>query len=337
MRLLIFTQTVDDNDPVLGFFVEWLQSFGAHIEQGTVVCLRAGSYTLPRNLDVVPLTSRTSIARALEVCRLSYQRRKQYEAVFIHMNPEYAVVAGWLWRLLGKRAVLWYTHKNVNIRLRIAVHFVHAVVTASPESFRLPSNKVHVLGHGISIASPRLRTAPSATLKIVTAGRISPTKHLLDILQAVKQLCDQGVPVALTIIGEPIGIQEQAYQQTLAAYAREVGIESRVRFRGAVPHLHIGEALVEADVFVNLSSTGSLDKAVLEAIVAGVVPVTSNEAFRAMLQPYGLYIETRESTAVAQVIRKAAGMDIHELQERVKQEHSLARLVPRLVEILARP
>lgn len=61
--------------------------------------------------------------------RLTYARRfraliknyvREYDEVFVHMNPEYIVLGGLFWRMHGKRIVLWYVHKSVTMWLRLA-------------------------------------------------------------------------------------------------------------------------------------------------------------------------------------------------------------------------
>ena len=55
MKLLITTQTVNINDPVLGFFHRWLKEFAENCEQVTVICLQVGEYQLPPNVKVISL------------------------------------------------------------------------------------------------------------------------------------------------------------------------------------------------------------------------------------------------------------------------------------------
>ncbi|VAW33214.1 hypothetical protein MNBD_CPR01-313, partial [hydrothermal vent metagenome] len=176
-KLLIVTQTIDENDPVLGFFVRWVEEFAKHAESVEVICLNLGKSDLPKNVRVHSLgkervsgadntgnieqaqSTAPSFARrcalratyAIRFIRLVWRLRNNYDTVFVHMNPEYFVLAGKLWRLMRKRTALWYTHKSVDLKLRIAVLFANIVFTASPESFRLKSNKVHVVGHGIDL------------------------------------------------------------------------------------------------------------------------------------------------------------------------------------------
>src|SRR3989344_551624 len=134
MRLLICTQAVDRNDPVLGFFHRWIEEFSPHAEKVTVICLRKGEYDLP-NIEVIALSERGRLLRAIELLSIVFRRRREYDTVFVHMNPEYIVAAGWLWRILGKKVALWYAHKSVDLKLRIATTFAHIICTASKGSF----------------------------------------------------------------------------------------------------------------------------------------------------------------------------------------------------------
>lgn len=152
MRLLVCTQTVDRNDPVLGFFHSWLLEFGKQCEKVVVICLKEGEHSLPSTVEVYSLGKEKGALRLVRWMRalvFIVVLRKKYDAVFVHMNPEYIVLGGPLWRLWGKRVVLWYVHRSVTLRLRIATLFANAIATASKKSFRLKSKKIKILGHGI--------------------------------------------------------------------------------------------------------------------------------------------------------------------------------------------
>ena len=51
------------------------------------------------------------------------------------------------------------------------------------------------------------------------------------------------------------------------------------------------------DLFVNLSDTGSLDKAVLEAMACGLKILTSNEAFKSVLKEENITDKNLENIA----------------------------------------
>lgn len=264
MKLLICTQVVDSQDPILGFFHEWLAEFAKHSESIIVVCLRKGEYALPKNVEVVALGREFKFTRALEVCSIAFGRRNEYDAVFVHMNPEYLIAAGWLWRTLGKRIGLWYTHKSAGLRLRIAEFFARIIFTASSESFRLPSRKVHSIGHGIDTDFFRPDPNVSRESHFLSVGRLMKTKrHDLAIRAA------HDARVALRIAGEG------PEREQLESLAREFGV--KVAFLGPLGREALRAEYRRAARLIHRSETGSLDKVVLEAAACGC-PVESTDS-----------------------------------------------------------
>ncbi len=294
MRLLITTQAVDANDPVLGFFVRWVEEFATHCEQVTVICLRKGEYQLPPNVRVFALGSTGKISRAYKLIKGAYKFHGNYDAVLVHMNPEYLVAAGWLWRLLGKRTVLWYMHKSVDTKLRIATLLVNAVVTASKESFRLPTKKLTVLHHGIDTAYFSPDPSVPRGGHWLSVGRLSRSKRHDRI---IREAAEAGT--ALRIAGEG---PERA---NLEALAKELG--ARVEFLGGRMHAQLRDEYRRAALFVHRSETGSLDKVVLEALACGCPISTSDPALK--------FLE-------------------HEGSDYVRAHHSLSALIPRILEVL---
>ena len=128
MKLLITTQAVDLDDPVLGFFHRWLVEFSKHCESIHVICLKEGRHELPANVFVHSLGKESGASRLRYVARFYryiWKYKNEYDTVFVHMNPEYIVLGGLLWRIGGKRIGLWYVHKSVSVRLRIAAVFTN--------------------------------------------------------------------------------------------------------------------------------------------------------------------------------------------------------------------
>lgn len=343
MRLLITTQAVDKNDPILGFFHRWIEEFAAQVEHVEVICLREGEHTLPANVRVHSLGKEhgaaSRAAYAWRALRLAWRLRREYDAVFVHMNPEYLITAGWLWALLRKPRALWYTHKSVNLRLRLGVFWANVVFSASKESFRLPTKKLQVLGHGIDLTqfAPRQRAAvPDGMLRIFTASRISATKRLSEMLEALDALEVQGVPFTFTVAGEPATEPDRAYAEELKRSIAARPYAARVKLLGPVAHAVMPELLAEQDVFLNLSATGSMDKAVLEPLAAGVPAVTSNEAFRELLGPSGLFVGSVEPEAVAAALRAARTADITSATAYIREHYALDSTIARIVSELGK-
>lgn len=273
MKLLICTQAVDTKDSDLGFFVRWIEEFAKHCEKVTVICLRNGTYTLPTNVRVLALKSDNKLGRALELITYAVTLRKEYTAVFVHMNPEYIVVAGMLWRLMNKKITLWYTHKSVNLKLRAAVLFAHVVFTASRASFRLDTKKVRVMGHGIDTDF----FSPDASVPrgdwLLSAGRLNKSKrHDLAIRMAAQ------AGKELRVIGTG------PEREHLEALTRELGVHAS--FLGGLSHLQVRDEFRRAGRFLHTSETGSLDKMILEAVACGC-PVTTRDPALKYLEAEG--------------------------------------------------
>src|SRR4051812_42401773 len=127
MRLLVVTQAVDLDNPVLGFFHSWIEEIAKHFESVVVVCLFEGRHALPSNGEVFSLgKEKKETNRALYTQRflaLVWGLRSKYDSVFVHMNQEYVLAAGWIWILLGKRIYLWRNHYAGSIATDVAAAF----------------------------------------------------------------------------------------------------------------------------------------------------------------------------------------------------------------------
>jgi len=282
MKLLICTQTVDTGDSDLGFFVRWIEEFAKHCEKVTVICLREGKHSLPANVRVYSLTSKNKFPRAFQLIRSAVALRKEYTSVFVHMNPEYIVVAGMLWRLMNKRIVLWYTHKSVNLKLRVAAFLTDVIFTASKESFRLKSKKVRVMGHGID--TDFFTPDPSIARGDwwLTAGRLNKSKrHDIAIHMAAR------AGKELHIIGAG---PELSNLETLT---RKLGV--RATFLGGLSHMQVRDEFHRADRFLHTSETGSLDKMILEAVACGCPVVTSDTALKMLENASPAYVREHHS------------------------------------------
>ena len=339
MKLLITTQAVDSSDPVLGFFVRWIAEFAEHAESVVVLTLRVGAYDLPSNVEVISLRPEGRSGRlmtAFSFLRLAWSRRHAYDAVFVHMNPEYAVLAGFMWRALGKRVGLWYVHRQVTAFLRLAVLFVHVVYSASKESFRLPTQKLRVVGHGIDIDAYGPAPAPPVRdPAFISIGRIAPAKGYEFMLEALA-LLPHG---SLELYGVPARAEDSDYARMLVARMETLGLTGRATFKGAVAHADVPKALSGMTLFLHASrGTGSLDKAALEAMLAGVPVISSSRAFAPLLAPHGLYVEggPRDfADSIAAYLERPEAERVRiaeDLRSHVRENHALSQLVPRLMQ-----
>lgn len=284
MSLLIITQKVDQNDSNLGFFHAWLAKIASQVDHLYVICLETGEYSLPENVTVLPLGKEEQKSRLTYLWRFYsyvFKYHKEYGGVFVHMNPEYIVLGGWLWRIWNKKILLWYVHKSVDLKLFVAEKFVTKIFTASKESFRLESKKVEVVGHGINVDDFLMRRENNHALglRLLTVGRITPAKDLETIIKAVICLIEKkiGIDISLDIIGEPILPADFLYQEKLKNQSAR--FLSSIRFLGKRNFQEMPKEYQQHQLFIHSSKTGSIDKVALETLASGRIVVTSSEAY----------------------------------------------------------
>jgi len=357
MRILILTQKIDINDDVLGFFHGWVREFAKHCEKVTVICLCKGEYDLPENLKVLSLGKedfsqksvksikskvfkvKSQIFYLFRFYKYIWQERKNYDAVFVHMNQIYVILGAWFWRLRKNKIALWYTHKQVSLALRIAEKFVDKIFTASRESFRLASKKLMVMGHGIDteIFKPSENKKENDVFKILTVGRISPIKDIKTLVRAVGEL--QNSNYELQVVGAAGTLEQEKYFQEVKELVKELKLEEKVRFIGSVPNREVRQYYQTADLFVNLSGTGSVDKVVLEAMACGCLPLTCNEAFREILKDYpNLFFNAGDYKNLAKKIEDIITLEkserafmLNRLREIVRVYHNLEGLIKKIL------
>lgn len=287
MRLLILTQKVDIEDSVLGFFHRWIEEFAKCCEKLTVICLQKGEYNLPQNVRVLSLgkeRNQSKIKYLWNFYKYIFKYKNNYDGVFVHMNKEYVLLGGFWWKLWNKKMALWYTHKAVSWQLKLAEKLVDKIFTASKESFRLPSRKVEVVGHGIPVeqfAVKKFEPPPISVggISFLMVGRITPSKDLEIAIKAVAELRQKkDLPLfSLDIVGDAITEGDIEYESMLKELDNR--INAKVSFQSSMIYQEMDRLYQSHHLMIHASRTGSIDKVVLEALASGRLVISSSEAF----------------------------------------------------------
>jgi glycosyltransferase involved in cell wall biosynthesis len=310
-KILIVTQKVDIDDDLLGFMHGWISEFAKQCEQVTVVCLYMGKYDFPGNVRVLSLgkekinniTHNTQhitqrIKYFYKFYKYIWQERKNYDSVFVHMIEIYTILGGWLWKLLKKPVGFWYAHGHISLKLKIAEKFCDIIFTSTPSGCRIKSRKIKVVGQGIDINKFLISNFPpfgdkqfqnnNEVFKIITIGRISLSKNYETLINAIDIVGREnlGKKIRVDIIGGVIYPEEKEYLASLQTMISEMKLDNIFNFAGPVANRDIIFCLQNADLFVNMGLTGSLDKAILEAMACGLPILTCNEALLAVLDEY---------------------------------------------------
>ncbi len=344
LRLLLFNLKTDADDALLGFTTLWINELALYCEYIDIITMQSGRIDVADNVRVYSVGREKGYSEPRRAMvfygllpRLLLTRR--YDACFAHMMPLFAGMGG---PLLAARRVpltLWYTHRQVSAQLRLALRMSKRVVSAVPDSFPIPTAKLRPIGHGID--TDFFTPSPSNPRPVIVhVARLMAIKNQAVLLRAASSTDAEVVFVGDVPEGKP-----QAYKGELLTLAGELGMAERVTFTGDLPAREVRDWYRRATVAINLSPPGLFDKATLEAMACGVPTINSNPAFDSLTGDYtpqlrtgapddveGLAERLRGVLALSDSERTRMGA---ELRERVVETHSLKRLIPRLVSVLA--
>ncbi len=345
MKLLIITQRVDTQDQLLGFFIDWIRKFSEKFEKVTVLCLEKGEFSLPENVEVISLGKDRGYPKIGQLSTFYFLLSTlKYDAVFVHMNPIWVILGGISWRFMNKKIFFWYTSGGVTTKLKLAEKIADVIFTASKESFRLPSKKVIVTGHGIDaeLFRPNSKFDPPAgwtgirnsKLRILSVGRISPVKNYETLVDAAKILKDKGIDFQVTMVGEAPLDSDTRYLTSLKLKVKSLKLEDNFDFVGKVSHKNLPEYYQSHNIFIHLSKTGSLDKTILEAMACGMKVLSSSDSARFFLPSESLFNESNSSELADKIFVMKDRLVDPILREFVIREHNLDALIEKISRVI---
>jgi glycosyltransferase involved in cell wall biosynthesis len=340
MRLLITTQVVDENDPILGFFCRWLTEFGKHFKSIEVICLKEGEHHLPGNVHVHSLGKekgqRSRLAYSWIFGQLIWALRKDYDAVFVHMNPEYLILGGLDWRLMGKKIALWYNHPHNDLRLWLAALLAHKVFYTSPYSATAKMPHAIRMPAGIDTELFKRQNVARNRRAFYMQGRIMPSKHIDVALEALR-IAREKVPATLTIVGP----ENEDYGKKLRVDYKDLIDSGAVTFIGPKPNQKTPALYSAHGASINLASAGHFDKSALESMACETPVIVSSRAFAGLASPEWIVAED-DAEALARAIEGMCSLpdriyaDIgHEERDMVMRHHGLSQLATELVRALS--
>jgi len=342
MKILMITRKVDRTEHLAGFIYNWVKKIGEQVDELLVISWQEGdSSGLPANIKVIHLPTKGNIfLKVIKLKMLVWKNIGRVDGIFCHQMPVYTIIAGPIARLRGKKVVSWYMHRQVDFKTRLMEKIANVILSASKESFRLPSKKLVITGHGIDVDlfKPAARK-PDNVFKIITIGRISPTKDYESMIKAVKDLVTSGITnIRLIIIGDAGLAEQNVYFANLKKMAVAMDLKDKVEFLGSRPNTEIPAYLQQSNLFINMSGTGSLDKAVLEAMACGCLVLTGNESFAGIL-PAELMVERDRPKILTEKIKWLMNLSQNQadkLRQSLRQEvvanHNLDNLVKKIIE-----
>lgn len=302
MRLLVITQVMERKDSSLGFFVRWVEELSKRVDTVQVICLKRGEYDPYAELEKGTMLRRaqTALDRVavhsigkedavgsgsqlinqlryiLRFYRLLFRLRGTYDAVFVHMNEEYVLLAGPIWRMLRIPVFMWRNHYQGTWRTDIAAGFASKVFCTSQYSYTAKYKKTALMPVGVDISSlnaniPVSRKAHS----ILFLARFDRSKKPHLLVQALAELKKKGFTFTATFAGGPSD-SAGTYVDEVKRLANELDVEVECTFVGAVPNTETYRYFRSHEIFVNCAGSGMLDKTIFEAAAAGCLVAASS-------------------------------------------------------------
>jgi glycosyltransferase involved in cell wall biosynthesis len=343
VNVLLFNLRTDAADTTLGFTTSWINGLARRCESVVVITLYAGLVDVEPNVRVFALSRSTRMSRARKVAdfyRLALRalRTSRIDVCFAHMTPHLAALFWPLAKIYRIPVLLWYAHSAVPLELRVAHRLVDRCVTSTPAGFQLSSNKLFVLCQGIDteVFSPPAQQDRDYERTALSIGRITSRKRLEEIIDSMALLGQDYEGIRLLLAGGPITESDRRYEAEIKARARRLELDDFVSFEGPVPFHRIQDVYRRGGIFLNISETGSLDKAILESMATGCIAISSNRSFRAIAHAEGLdfLVPGSGPEGIARCLREVLVLSIEEkvalrkrLREIVVNGHSLNALI----------
>lgn len=335
MRLLIFTQKIDSDDTVLGFFHDWVLKLSANFSSITVICLEKGRYDFPESVKVMSLGKErggSKLKYLINFYKYLMDLQSTYDGVFIHMNQEYVLLGGLYWKIKGIPLYLWRNHRKGSFLTRIAILLSNKVFYTSTKSFTATfGNSVHM---PVGVNSDLFKESANVIRKkysICMVGRVSPVKHIDIAIEAVNILVKEGVQVSFSIIGDTPN-KDLVYFSKLKESVDKNDLSKIISFKSGVSSVKLPEVYGSFEICLNLTDEGSFDKTIVESTMCGTIPLVSSQSFSGILPE--VCITDTEPRNIANSIKKLlepeAQIHIKNDLERFANSQSLSELISKL-------
>jgi len=164
----------------------------------------------------------------------------------------------------------------------------------------LPETPVQVVPNGVNLR--RFRPSQTRGLgsipHLLTVGRLSPTKRVEMLIEAVRLLHSENRKVQLTIVGE--GARESALRKLV----KETHLEYFFIFKRRVDSSRMPELYRQADILVSATMQEGMSNAMLEAMACGLPIVTTKcEGVEELISDNGIVVQQAKPEAIVTALK----------------------------------
>ncbi|MFH1882630.1 MAG: glycosyltransferase family 4 protein [Planctomycetota bacterium] len=138
-------------------------------------------------------------------------------------------------------------------------------------------------------------------LRLLTVGRLSVTKRVEILIDAIEIMHREGCEVRFTIVG---GGQ---MQQNLKQIALNKNLANIIEFTGRIDAEDMPQVYRQNDIFISASMQEGMSNAMLEAMASGLPIITTRcEGVDELIADNGLVVENANAEEIAKAVKKIA-------------------------------
>jgi len=184
-----------------------------------------------------------------------------------------------------------------------------AVLVAPSEGLKnralkfLPSVQIEVIPNGVELErfSPAETAREQQTLRLLTVGRLSVTKRVEILIDAIEILHKAGYKVRFTIIGGGQMLQK------LKRIVSGKNLGNIIEITGRIVAEDMPQVYRQNDIFVSASMQEGMSNAMLEAMASGLPIITTRcEGTEELIADNGFVVEYANAEEIAKAVRKLA-------------------------------
>ena len=339
-RIILFNFESDQNSQALAFALDWVNEIAKNVDKLYVISLRCGDYSVNDNVEVHCIGQNKknklqTIFTIWKILKQIHNKDKNIHGYFVHMAHYFVPLIYPFAKFYNQKIVLWYAHKAVTFSLKVADFFTNVAVASTLLGYQVNSNKLKVIGQGIDTEKFNLNSVSRERFKnCVVVGRISKIKNIDYIIKVFVSL--QREDIFLYIVGDALSSSDITYFKDIKE-SIPLKFKDNIIFKGSIPFEDLPELYCDMDLAINLSDTGSLDKAIIEPMSMGIPVITSNDSAKEIfphLDGEGVYLldnkeELKEE--LKDVLESDRSIDKEALREEIVQKHSLENLAKKIV------
>ena len=167
----------------------------------------------------------------------------------------------------------------------------------------MPSASINVIPNGVELDRFRPADGDQKTdvLRLLTVGRLSVTKRVEMLIDAVEVLHKQGCKLRFTIAGGG------ALEPQLRAAILEHNLSGVIEMTGRTDPEDMPKLYRQNDIFISASMQEGMSNAMLEAMASGLPIITTRcEGLKELIADNGLIVERANAESIATAIKKLA-------------------------------